>query len=70
MASAKVYFDSCRKRKKTNLCKMCKDTKLKNDLFVYDKANFKKCLVDWLKKDKILRASYYLEKEKLLTSIK
>ena len=49
---------------------MCKDTKLKKDLFVYDKGNFKKCLVDWLKKDKVLMASYYLEKEKLLTSIK
>jgi hypothetical protein len=70
LASAKVYFDSCGKPKKTNLCMMCKDTKLKNDLFVYDKANFKKCLVDWLKKDKILMTSYYLEKEKLLTSIK
>lgn len=70
IASAKVYFDSCGKPKKTNLCPACKDTKLKKDLFVYDKAIFEKCLVDLLKKDKVLMASYYLEKEKLLASIK
>ena len=70
IASAKVYFNSCGKPKKTNLCASCKDTKLKKDLFVYDKANFKKCLVDCLKNDKVLMASYYLEKEKLLASVK
>ena len=70
IASAKVYFESCGKPKKTNLCPTCIDTKLKKDLFVYDKTNFKECLVECLKKDKVLLASYYLEKEKLLASIK
>ena len=70
IASAKVYFDACGNPKKTNLCPACKDTKLKKDLFVYDKGNFKKCLVDCLKKDKVLLASYYLEKEKVLALIK
>lgn len=70
IASAKVYFNSCGKSKKKNLCPACKDSKLKKDLFVYDKAIFEKCLVDLLKKDKVLMASYYLEKEKLLASVK
>jgi hypothetical protein len=70
IASAKVYFDSCGNIKKTNLCTACMDTKIKKDLFLYNKANFKKCLVDCLKKDKVLLASYYLEKEKLLASLK
>lgn len=70
IASSKVYFDACDKHKKTNLSPTCKDIKLKKDLFVYEKGKFQKCLVDCLKNDKVLLASYYLEKEKLLTSLK
>jgi hypothetical protein len=70
IASSKVYFNSCEKPKINNLCTWCRDTKFENDIFIYNKAKFKKCVVDCLKEDKILLASYYLEKEKLLNAKK
>jgi len=70
VASATVYFDSCGNPKMTHLCQQCKDATLENDTFIYSKGKFNECIVDCLKKDKVLLASYHLEKEKVLATRK